>query len=995
MNSTRRRSCGTPDVGSTVRLGTRRSVHALLMVGLLVAAFAACARRDQPAVEQQADADAQRRLYHGLARPLISGDERLLAALNPAAARPVAFVLTQGAETVLGRPVGGDDAGREDLALFMIASASAAAGGPVTWVLDPRTMRLERIADGICSLFRAVPAGGSFAGGPIPLDVFRFDFSVAAGVVTPGTQVRLTSDGGNGLPVATHGGARVAFLHRDGDHARLMDVDRDGGGRRELLPTLRGGIANLRRSGDQLVFASDQDGPWQLFHCGEDGGAVAPWDGESFQTAGVEPGVTLAFALADGQLRPRVLEIPASLGLREIAALVEARNPAVLRRRALLAAALIEAQELDLANLPTLNFGLLYNPVVGVFTDPVGFSGDYLAAGVVRALVGVSQPLLDWDRNHALSAAGAVRAEIARDVLAEELNRQQAEAAATLIACQAVDQLLDQDRRLLAVAKRAAAEVGKLASRGLAGRVQELAAAQELALRSGELASNEAWQRVLMDRLKGLCGLDATCTSRPAEAVAWDAVSLDDYPALLRVAMLNHPRMRAARGVLREAFFIGQTGSRYRPGLNANAGYALDLRHGSEPVDDFVTLGLNGSLPLGWFKDRDLDREHHLRLAEALRLGEDEAAFQIRRELADGWASYRQWQGVLASARAHHLTATEAERVAGLRAAYGQPGIAAPITLSSLAEGERDTLLSARAVTEAWREVAVRRIRIAEAKGLADGVWRTAGLPAATWLWQRDILADGGDAALTAARTSDIDRIYLYVGPDGGSLSGADGERIEAFIVRAARQGVAIWALLGEPDWLDGDTGPEPALAALALFQERVALPFQGLKLDIEPHAQPAWEDPAGRSRLIARYLAMLASARQLWHAPLWIDCPVQFFRAEQHELLEQILPLVDGATAMCYGDDGQAVQRLAAEALGAWPKPLEIGIDLSPASPQSESLAGWSTDRVSALRRQLDSAHLLATRVRGVAFHDLAALLPVNAVAPAGQAAPSSKDQP
>jgi len=1042
-------------MGKMLHTGARRHASSLVMVSLGLVAFAAlgalaaCARRDQSAVEQQGDADAQRRLYLGLAHPLISGDERLLDSLIPAAARPVTFVLTQAGETALDRPVSGDDASREDLALFMVTST--AGDRSATWILDPRTMRLELVADGICSIFRAVPAGGSITGGPIPLDIYRFEFSVAGGVVTRGSQVRLTRDGGNSLPVETHGGTRVAYLHRlagehgESAHTRLMQVDRDGdhdgdhhdgdnhsGGPRELLPAVRGGIADLRRSGNQLVFASDQDGPWRLFHCDQDGGAVAAWDGESlepFVQSPVQqpvqqpvqkqipqeepkPAVTLAFSLVNGQLRPQVLEIPHRLGLRQVAALVEARNPAVVRRRALLAAALIEAQELDLANLPTLNLSLLYNPAVGVLTDPVGFSGDYLSGGVVRALLGISQPLLDWNRNHALSAAGAVRAEIARDVLAEEINRQQAEAAATLIACQAITERLDQDRQLLALAEHALVAVAKQATRGTSGKMQELAADQELFLRRGERASDQAWQRVLTDRLKGLCGLDAACTSQPAEAIMWDDVPLDDYPTLIRLAMLNHPRMRAAHGALREAFFISQTGSRYRPSLDANAGYVVDLRHGSDPVDDFVTLGLNGSLPLGYFKDRDLDHEHHVRLAEALRAGEEEAALEIRRELADHWALYRQWHGVLRSERAHLLTATEAQRVADLRAVHGQPGIAGAITVSSLAAGERDTVLAARAVTEAWREVAVRRIRIAEAEGLADSVWRTAGLPAATWLWQRDILSDGladgladnSDSALAAARTAHLDRIYLYVGPDGVALSGAEGDRIETFLVRAAHAGVAVWALLGEPDWLDGDAERETALTALTTFQNRVALPFQGLKLDIEPHARPAWGDPAGRSRLLTRYVGMLTSTRQRWHAPLWVDCPAQFFRAEQRDLLAQITPLVDGVTAMCYSDDGQTIENLACEAVDAWPKPLEIGIDLSPTSPHGESLAGMSRDRIDELRRHLDATYALTTRVRGVAFHDLDALLPAQVLgneSPADPAprdlpaAPSSKDQP
>ncbi len=972
---------------TTRRPGPRARCAALVACALLAVA---CARRDQPTVEQQDDADAQRRLYLGLARPLISGDERLLADLAPAASATSAFALDAAGATALAHPAGAEDACREDVALFLSAPHGAGAAG--TWLLDPRRMRLEAVPEGRCAVFRAIAAGGGAAG---PLEIVRYDFTVTAGLVTPDGRQRLTSDGGNSAPVAIAAGHAVAWLHRDGAHARLLAVDAAGGAPRALLPALDADVQDLSAEAGGLTFAADPDGPWRMYHCAQDGSGLAPWAGPdpAAAAAGAAPVATVAFALADGRLRPQLLEIPARLDLRAVAALVAARNPAVLRRRALLAAALIEASQLRLNNLPVIGLGLLYNPVVGVLTDPVGFSGDYLAGGVVRGLIGVTQPLLDWDRNHALSAAGAVRADIARDALAEELNHQQAEAAATLVAWQAARERASQDRALAALAERTAAGVARLAVSGRSGRVEELAAAQERDQRRGELDADERWVRVLRDRLLGQCGLDATCASEPAAALPWEDVAIDDYPALLRVALLNHPRLRAARGALREAFFTAQIGSRYRPGLDASAGYALSLRHGSDPIDDFVTLGLNGSLPLAWFRDRDLDREHHAQLAEALRAGAEEAALAIRRDLADGWASRQQWRATLAAERARGATAAAAQRVAGLRSDQGQPGTGAPITLASLAAGEREVLLAARAATAAWQEVAARTIAIAEAQGLADDLWRRVRLPAATWLWHRDVLADGGEGALNAARAAGIDRIYLYVGPDGADLSGAPGDALAAFTTRAARAGVAVWALLGEPEWLEGGDGLARSVSALGAFQARAGQPFQGLKLDLEPHARPGWAEPAGRARLTARYLELLDTARQAWPGALWVDGPAQLFRSDQDGLLAALVARVDGLTAMCYADTGDGVAQLADQALAAWPKALEIGVDLSPASPRGETLAGWPAGRLEGLRRRLDGAGPGARRLRGVAFHDLAALLalPADPVTPDGAAAPGA----
>lgn len=701
-------------------------IRSLLCLVLLTLALitVACARRDQAGVEQQMEADAQRRVYLGLARPLVDGDERLLAALPGARTRTVAFTVSPSGATPLTAPDAAD-AWREEVVIFL---ALERAEGTAMYLLDPRRMRLEPVQDGTCAVHRGVLVGKALGIRDSALEVFRFDFTIAGADVTLAAHVRLTSDGGNALPVALPTSGSVVYAHRlDDQRTRLMRLDADGSAPRPLLAQQEFDARHVRADGDGVVFAANRDGAYRLYRYDLASGAMKPWE---ITTPVGDERAAVVFALGAEGFAPQVAEVPAELSLALVAALVEARNPAVMRRRALLAAALIEAHQLRLANLPTISLGAFYTPVVGVFTDPVGFSGDYLAEGVMRGLIGVMQPLLEWDRNHALSEAGRMRATIARDALAEELNHQQAEAALAFVSYQALHLRLVQDRALLAVAERAAAAHAHQQAAGQAGNEQRLLVEQELAARQAEVASDERWLRVQLDRLKGLCGLAASCPSVPLTApTPWEEAAVDDYPVLLRSALLNHPRLRAAHGALREAFFAGQAGSRYRPSLALSAGYAISGKPGNEPIDDFVSLGLSGNLPLAWFKDRDLQGDYLGQIDAALRAGEEAAALELRRDLADSWAAYHHARGLLLTQRAQLRSAQEQWRIAGLRAERDQAGVAS-LTVAGLLGFERATRLAQRLETDAWREVAERYVRIVQSQGLANGLWRVAPLAA-------------------------------------------------------------------------------------------------------------------------------------------------------------------------------------------------------------------------------------------------------------------------
>ncbi len=413
--------------------------------------------------------------------------------------------------------------------------------------------------------------------------------------------------------------------------------------------------------------------------------------------------------------------------------------------------------------------------MVGIFTDPVSYTGDYLAKNVLRGMLGVFQPLLDWDRNHALSEAGAVRAVIARDALAGELNHQQAEAALAFVGIQALRRRLEVDRARLAWAQRSLALADHLRGAGRAGDADRLEAQHALIAGRTELEGDQRWLTVLLDRLKGCCGLASGCTSEPVDAPAFQPAPLPGYADLLRTALLNHPQLQAAQAAVNEAFFSGQAGSRYRPTAALSAGYAVDESSGRYPVDDFVSLGLSGNLPLAWFADRDLSRDYQRQIELGLRAAADVAAQQIRHELAEAWAGYHQARGALEVDLAQGDAARERLRVARARAAHDLPDDPTAPTAASIAALEGDGLLAQAAQCDHQREISACYIRIVEAQGLAAGsgldALREAAAPAAApaaeapsghqagapraasvWAWHREGPLASMPAAICVAR---------------------------------------------------------------------------------------------------------------------------------------------------------------------------------------------------------------------------------------------------
>jgi hypothetical protein len=122
-----------------------------------------------------------------------------------------------------------------------------------------------------------------------------------------------------------------------------------------------------------------------------------------------------------------------------------------------------------------------------------------------------------------------------------------------------------------------------------------------------------------------------------------------------------------------------------------------------------------------------------------------------------------------------------------------------------------------------------------------------AKIKKAVWVWKDRILAP--DDLASFCERYQIGVLFLYLTPQAGEalLLGVDNARKTVASLRTG--GRRVYACVGEPDWV---TDPVRLPDHLALAARVVSAGFfDGLHLDVEPHALPAWHDPHSRAPLL------------------------------------------------------------------------------------------------------------------------------------------------
>jgi hypothetical protein len=128
----------------------------------------------------------------------------------------------------------------------------------------------------------------------------------------------------------------------------------------------------------------------------------------------------------------------------------------------------------------------------------------------------------------------------------------------------------------------------------------------------------------------------------------------------------------------------------------------------------------------------------------------------------------------------------------------------------------------------------------------------------AVWVWKDRILAPDDLAGFCERYQFEV--LFLYLTPQAGEalLSGADNaQKVMATLRTGGRR---VYACVGEPEWVI-DPVRLPAHLALAARAVSTGL-FDGLHLDVEPHALSAWRDPISRAPLLTGTVKLLDLVR-------------------------------------------------------------------------------------------------------------------------------------
>ncbi|MWV42356.1 hypothetical protein GRF59_01820 [Paenibacillus sp. HJL G12] len=176
----------------------------------------------------------------------------------------------------------------------------------------------------------------------------------------------------------------------------------------------------------------------------------------------------------------------------------------------------------------------------------------------------------------------------------------------------------------------------------------------------------------------------------------------------------------------------------------------------------------------------------------------------------------------------------------------------------------------------------------------------------ATWVWQTEMIEDGGVKLLDFAQQEGINLIYLQINRDLPNAT------YETFIQHAHEEKIAVHALGGDPGWALEEHRERMLGLADWTINYNASVPeenrFDGIHLDIEPYVLPQWE--TDQSAVITSWENNLkafldktsGSSLELGiDIPFWFD---QTLTSEGGSLNEWLMNSYDHVTVLAYRNE-------------------------------------------------------------------------------------------
>ena len=256
-------------------------------------------------------------------------------------------------------------------------------------------------------------------------------------------------------------------------------------------------------------------------------------------------------------------------------------------------------------------------------------------------------------------------------------------------------------------------------------------------------------------------------------------------------------------------------------------------------------------------------------------------------------------------------------------------------------------------------------------------------LKKAMWVWKT--APDHLDALKAFAGEVGVDTLLWSMPPEvRAGIAAGDVQVISS--VRALREGVrSLFALTGDPSWVQSPQRMPRSLAQIIEAAAGGGAMLDGVSLDIEPNALPAWHDPERRQGLLKDTVAFYEMVRsRARHVRLDAALNPAFAETrlqDNQTFLGALIQRLDSVSLMAYRDNPERTIKWAAPAIEVIENmdvPWRLGVLVHASSEAGTSFAGrdraaFETDMVALdgmVRRQGPSAYY-----RGLIFEDYGGL--------------------
>ncbi|GIP56269.1 hypothetical protein J15TS10_00830 [Paenibacillus woosongensis] len=265
--------------------------------------------------------------------------------------------------------------------------------------------------------------------------------------------------------------------------------------------------------------------------------------------------------------------------------------------------------------------------------------------------------------------------------------------------------------------------------------------------------------------------------------------------------------------------------------------------------------------------------------------------------------------------------------------------------------------------------------------GFQSPVYGEKSMMKATWIWQTDMIMDGGEQILRFSRNEGINLIYLQINRQ------MPKETYEAFVKRAHEAQIAVHALGGDPRWALVEYRDDMlGLADWVMDYNGSVTPegrFDGVHLDIEPYVLDQWE--SGPDEIISSwesnlkaFLSKLSGSglERGIDIPFWFD---HFTLENGTSLNEWLISTFDHVTIMAYRnqvDSENGIISLSQDELelaSKLGKKLLIAVNTKEMPQQAyTTFHGHSKEQMEQTLQLLSSSLSSHTSFAGLAIHDM-----------------------